>query len=276
MMAQEGIAGGGNPSGFNTGGGIDAIRGGPHTSLMPAPFPSGQNVPSIFSNSARMKDTGGPQSTAGISGSGHFNPSQYLFPTNTPNQPTNLGGIGATGGNAGDPNGFSAQPLNSITQGFKNAGFSKGLAGLLTAFLQNGAGFNPQIAQALINAMQPQVDRGLAQIQEQFGVEGLGMSSPAAIGMGDFLSQVNLNEEQIFAQMQEQATQNYMEVLLAGKQQPKQPSGIGALLGGAGQLASAIPGLAGMAGIGGGAAASAAAGGGGAGADALMIALGLI
>jgi hypothetical protein len=235
MATPAPFVGGGNPSGANTPG---ASGGGSAVGSVPNPlipsYPTGTAMPDM-SNSVMKGAVADPfpANTAGTI------PTSLGAPTNSVNGPA--AALGFQGGN-----------LDSITQAFKGAGFSQGIASLLTTFLSSGAGFNPQIAQALINALQPQISRGTAQIQEQFGAEGLGSSSPAAIGMGDFLSQVNLNEGQIFAQEQEQAIQNYMNVLLAGKQQPKQPSGAGALLGGIGSLASSIPGLAGVFGGGGG------------------------
>lgn len=108
-------------------------------------------------------------------------------------------------------------PLHDITAALKKAGFSAGIAGELANFLQSGAGFNPQIAQALIDAMQPGVQRKEADIMEQFSSMGLRSGSPAAIAMGDFLGQQQLNEGQIFSQMIEQSISNYMNILLSGK-----------------------------------------------------------
>jgi hypothetical protein len=110
----------------------------------------------------------------------------------------------------------------------------------LAAFIANGAGYNPQVAQSLLAALQPGIERGQANIMEQFGAEGLGSSSAAAIGLGDFMSQATLDEGQILSNLYEQSVQNYMQVLLSGKEQPSQLGGIGALLGGAGSLAKSL------------------------------------
>ena len=115
-------------------------------------------------------------------------------------------------------------PLHDMTKAFQKAGFSAGIAGELANFLQSGAGFNPAVAQALIAAMQPGIQRGEADIMEQFSNLGLRGSSSAQIGLGDYLGQVQLNEGQIWAGLYEQGVQNYMNVLLAGKGNP--PKGL--------------------------------------------------
>lgn len=168
------------------------------------------------------------------------------FPANTAGTvPTNLSGAPAPGGSGGWPIGGGFQGMNrdGFLKAMKDAGFGKPIGDLLWNFLQSGAGFNPQVAQALINSMQPMVQRGEADILEQFSAMGLRNSSPAAIGLGDFLSQVNLNEEQIFAQMYEQAVQNYLTVLLSGSSKKGLSSGLsglGSLIGGAGNLLQGI------------------------------------
>jgi hypothetical protein len=117
----------------------------------------------------------------------------------------------------GGVNGSWAPNQNDFIKAMHKAGFSAGDAALLFNFLQSGAGYNPQVAQALIASMQPGVQRKEADILEQFGNMGLRGSSSAQLAMGDFLAQEQLNEGQIFAQMYEQSVQNYMNVLLAGK-----------------------------------------------------------
>lgn len=102
-------------------------------------------------------------------------------------------------------------------------GYSAGDAALLYNFISSGAGFNSQVAQGLMQSMQPQLMRGEADIMEQFSGQGLRGSSSAAIGMGDYMSQFASQQEQTLAQMYENSVQAYMDVLLSGKQntQPK-------------------------------------------------------
>lgn len=99
----------------------------------------------------------------------------------------------------------------------KKGGFSSADAAMLWNFLQSGAGFNPAVAQALIAAMQPGIQRGQEDILEQFSAQGLRGGSPAAIGLSNYMGQVQLNEGQIWANLYEESVKNYMTVLLAGK-----------------------------------------------------------
>lgn len=119
-----------------------------------------------------------------------------------------------------DPKTGNTQNFAGLDKALRKAGYSGGIAALLTSFLQNGAGFNPQVAQALINAMQPSIQRGQENIMEQFSAMGNRFGSPAAVGLGDFMSQVNLNIGQIFAGMYEQAVTNYMDILVGAKAKP--------------------------------------------------------
>lgn len=114
----------------------------------------------------------------------------------------------------------TSNPLHDITKALGKAGFSAGVAGELADFLSKGAGFNPDVANALIAAMQPQVQQQEADLLEQFGGMGLRGGSPAAYAMSNYLGQVQLNEGQIWAGLYEQSVQNYMNVLLSGKGNP--------------------------------------------------------
>lgn len=181
---------GSNFGGTNVGAPLPAPGGTPSTPMgtTPSPFlptpPTGQQVPGMTST----MNTDPTSLLAGI------NPSQ-------------LWGLGA-----GDPN-----AAHNFVKAMRKAGFSSGVAGQLWNFINTGAGFNPAVAQALIAALGPGIERGEANIEEQFSAKGLREGSPAAIALGDFFGQVNLNEGQIFAQLYEQSVQNYMNVLLAGK-----------------------------------------------------------
>ncbi len=192
-MYSNPAAGGGNPSGVNTvspmpvTGGGSGVMGVPGQSGNPllAPMPSQQQWPGMSS--------------------------PYSFSANGPASSSAPQGI-----TMGQDMGVNADNKSQITRGFIDAGVPSGLANLMTQFMLNGAGYNPQVLQQMIASLQPQVNRGEANIMEQFGSEGMGMSSPAAIGMGDFLSQVNLNEGQMATQLYESAVQNYMQMLTGG------------------------------------------------------------
>jgi hypothetical protein len=141
-----------------------------------------------------------------------------------------------TGTNLASSLGLNAQnnpnAAHDFVKAMHKAGYSAGVAGQLWNFLQSGAGFNPQIAQSVISsyqaAQQPGVNRGERDLMAQFGNMGLGASSAAAIGMGDYLSQVNASqgevEGKILDQMYQQSIQNYMAVLMGGKGNP--PKGL--------------------------------------------------
>lgn len=240
MVPSNGV-GGGNPSGTNDP--IRAINGGPHTPLMPPPFPTGQNWPAVHNPIMRWDDPiniggggGTDPTTSNTDSRGGGGGGGGSFPANGPAPTT---GTSAGGGNLANILGFNPSDQGAFISAMQQAGFGSGVAQLLWNFLSSGAGANAQEFQAMVAALQPQVNRGIANIQEQFGAEGLGSSSPAAIGQADFLSQVNLNEGQIWAQMQQQATQDYLQVLMGGKSTPL-PSGLGALIGGAGSLAGGL------------------------------------
>jgi len=153
-----------------------------------------------------------------------------------------LAGLSPSGGGTGAGTfGFTGTDL---AKSFQKAGTMPGGLGTAAAqFMQSGAGFNPQVAQALIAAMQPQIAKGQANLMEQFGAQGLAGGSPAALGMGDYLAQTNLDVGQLLSGLYEQSVQNYMQVLGMGhvnvSQQTQQGGGI---LGALGQL---IPGAAG-------------------------------
>lgn len=172
------------------------------------PTPSSSNTPAIGGSSNAFL----PTPTTGQTVPGATSPVNAA-PTNSANPFSNIPGM------LGFGNGTN-NPLHDITKAFEKAGFSSGIGGELANFLMSGAGFNPAVAEAMIAAMQPGIQRGEADIMEQFSGMGLRGGSPAAVGLGDYMSQVQLNEGQIWANLYEQSVQNYMNVLLAGKGQP--------------------------------------------------------
>jgi hypothetical protein len=92
--------------------------------------------------------------------------------------------------------------------------YGEGPAHALLDFLTGGAGFNQDAINNLFAAMQPQIERGTESLVNQFSATGNRFGSGAQIGLGDFLSQVNLNEGQIESNMYENAIQNYLSVLM--------------------------------------------------------------
>ena len=114
-------------------------------------------------------------------------------------------------------------------------------------FLTSGAGFNQSAINNLFAAMQPQIERGTESLMNQFSATGNRFGSGAQIGLGDYLSQVNLNQGQIESQLYEQGINNYLNVLMgtAGQQaqtKANSPSTLDNILSGLGLGTSAAQG----------------------------------
>jgi hypothetical protein len=90
--------------------------------------------------------------------------------------------------------------------------YGKGGGQILGDILKNGL-FNPQVAAAMLNAQQPGIARGMADIQGSFGDAGARFSSAAGLGLGDYQSQVQLNQQATLAQMFEQSQQSELALL---------------------------------------------------------------
>lgn len=119
---------------------------------------------------------------------------------------------GTSGGLANMSSGFG-DPFGqgNMLREFQRA-YGKGTGDLLAQMMSQGL-FNPQTAAAFLNAMQPGINRGEANLSSMFGAEGSRFGSAAALGMGDFLSQANLNEQQTLASMFMQAQQEQLGLL---------------------------------------------------------------
>lgn len=213
-----------------------------------------------------------------------FDPSSVIpsFGANTgAYSSTNLAAPGA-GGTFGTP-GSTIAP-SSIVGGYANLSASEqnsilrelskkygsGIGGALASFLSGGAGFSQDAINNLFASLQPGINSGLNQLEQQFSTSGNRFGSGAQIGTADYLSQVNLNEGQLETQMYEQSVQNYMNTLLnvgdtTAKLNAAAPStadtlsgilgtvgagadgitaGLGAASGGAGAIGSILAGLA--------------------------------
>lgn len=106
-------------------------------------------------------------------------------------------------------------PNNPLWSQFANSlgkAYGPGAGNLIYQDLTNGL-FNPQVASAFLNAMQPGIQRGQSNILQSFGAEGSRFGSAAALGLGDYNSQVNLNEQQTLASMYMQAQQEQLGLL---------------------------------------------------------------
>jgi hypothetical protein len=109
--------------------------------------------------------------------------------------------------------GGTNNPLDSLSSGIwpSNPGgnqlyaelsktYGSGTAAILAQILSAGL-FNPTVASSFINAMQPSINQGEQSILNEFGDEGSRFGSAASLGLGNYLSQANLNEQQTLASM---------------------------------------------------------------------------
>lgn len=154
--------------------------------------------------------TGG--STNMFGGGGSF-PNYPLFGS-VNNTTTPLSSVGpfSGGGMTGLTSGFQ---LGNNWQPFDNSlGKAYGVGtGQMLYNILNGGLFNPQVASSFLNAMQPGIAQGQSNILNSFGAEGSRFGSAAAYGLGQYNSQVNLNEQQTLASMYEQAQQEQLGLL---------------------------------------------------------------
>ena len=157
------------------------------------------------------------------------------------------------------PNSNSTIPFSNAVlnpgQGLNTAGLTdslnnilgNGLGSTISSWLQNGAGFNPAIAQALIAQMNPQIAQGRANIMSEFGAAGAGDSSAAALGLSNYDAQSALNQNSILAQLFSQASQTENSDLMGLSQLGEQAASsggfwgnLGSILGGVGSLAMGL------------------------------------
>lgn len=179
----------------------------------------GNNAPlPMFGSMTNPSGFGG----IGVGGSSTGFPNFPMFgtPSSSPTSPLanapafSMGGTPYTDPSMGS--GFTNLPGGNqyFSNIYNQAGkaYGQGTGQLIGDILTQGL-FNPQVAQSYINFMQPQVNRGEANLLNSFGAEGSRFSSSAQYGLGDYLSQVNLNEGNIFAGMYTQAQQEQMSLL---------------------------------------------------------------
>src|ERR1700675_1864991 len=207
------------------------------------------------------------------------NPYSAGFGANSgPYAPTNLAGppvpgapttnVGAAAQSPiGGMNMMSPTDLGRMFDGLKKT-YGDGMAHEIMNFLTSGAGFNQSAINNMLAALQPGIERGTESLMEQFSTSGNRFGSGAQIGLGDYLSQVQLNEGEVETQMYEQSINDYMSVLMGTAGQAAQnkanspgimdtigsaiglgSQGAGGLLaagvgGGAGTLSSILSGLA--------------------------------
>jgi hypothetical protein len=132
---------------------------------------------------------------------------------------TNVGQAAASP--IGGMNTMSPTDLSRMYDSLKKS-YGDGPAHALLDFLTSGAGFNQDAINNLFAAMQPQIERGTESLMNQFSATGNRFGSGAQIGLGDYLSQVNLNEGQLETQQYNNAIQNYLGVLMGTSGQAAQ------------------------------------------------------
>jgi len=126
----------------------------------------------------------------------------------------NIGAYGTGAGLAGLNSGFSTNDPGRTQNLYNYLGkaYGKGPGQLLGNMITQGL-FNPQVAAAFLNAQAPGIARGEAGIQSSFADAGARFSSAAALGMGDFESQVQLNQQQTLASLFENAQHEQLGLL---------------------------------------------------------------
>jgi hypothetical protein len=165
----------------------------PTSNNAPLPVPGGYGNPTGANFGAFGSSTGQPFPTMpayGWSGGGGGGPSFNVGSFGT--------GTGLAGLNAGIVPGYSG-PGKDLYNMLGKA-YGKGTGAILGDLLSGGL-FNPQVVAAFLNAQQPGIARGEAGIEGAFADAGARFSSAAGIGMGDYESQVQLNQQQVLAQM---------------------------------------------------------------------------
>jgi hypothetical protein len=149
----------------------------------------GNNAPPPVSPYTNPTGTASNRGTIGITGS--------VYPAIGPsaNAPI-FGATGIQSLNSGLPGASNNQNLINML----NKAYGTGTGELLDSILSGGL-FNPQTAEAFLNAMQPAYGQGIASQEQAFGAEGARFGSAAALGIGNFSSQFALNEQQTLASM---------------------------------------------------------------------------
>ena len=141
--------------------------------------------------------------------SGAYTPGNLLGST-TPGK-TNVSTAAASP--IGGMNLMSPTDLSRMYSSLKKT-YGDGTAHAILDFLTTGAGFNQDAINNLFASLQPGIERGTESLMNQFSATGNRFGSGAEIGLGDYLSQVQLNEGEIETQMYEQSINDYMNTLL--------------------------------------------------------------
>lgn len=179
--------------------------------------PTASTVPSIGSSSGANPVLPATNIPSGAPATNAYDPTSVIpsFGANSgPYTSTNLASSGSGGASpVGSFANLSPSQIASAQRDL-NRTYGEGLGNMIMSFLQGGAGFNQQAINNLFAALQPGINRGEEDLMQQFSTSGNRFSSGAQIGLADYLSQVNLNEGQIEAQMYETSVQDYINTLM--------------------------------------------------------------
>jgi hypothetical protein len=197
----------------------------------PSPIPGGYGNPAGANIGIPTSAVGAPPPSSPIPTSLNPTTQQQLptsmFPANTggaPSVPTGLTNL-SSGFSTGDP-GRTQNLYNMLGKAY-----GQGTGQLLGNMITQGL-FSPEVAQALMNAMEPTIARGYNDVLGAFGSEGARFSSAAAIGAGDYMSQARLGQTAQLAQLfqTDQAEQlNLLQSVLPSIQKERANSGGGLL-----------------------------------------------
>jgi hypothetical protein len=224
--------------GFSTAGTV-ANDSGPAAASSPA-LPTSSSVPLNFpANNGAYSSSGSSVPTIGT-------------PSNAAPGSIDAGDAGMFGFNSMSP-AQESQMLHTLSDTY-----GPGVGDAIFNFLKTGAGFNQGVMTQYVNnllaSLQPGIQRGEESLMEQFSTSGNRFGSGAQIGLGDFESQVNLNEGQIISgaelQMYETSLNDYINTLMgAGSatantraNQPSVWDTIAGVLGLTGSTASGVQG----------------------------------
>lgn len=156
----------------------------------------------------------GTNTGVGYNSSGSGSYPLYGSPTTSPVSPSSNAPLwnGTSDGLSNMSSGFN---LGSNWGSFDNLlgkAYGKGTGQALYNIFDQGL-FNPQVAASFLNAMGPGNAQGLASVQNSFGDEGARFGSAAALGIGNYESQVNLNEQSTLAGMYENSQAEQLSLL---------------------------------------------------------------
>jgi hypothetical protein len=156
----------------------------------------------------------GTNTGVGYNSSGSGSYPLYGAPSSSPVSPSANAPLwsGTSGGLADLSSGFNLGTNWGSFDNLLGKSYGKGTGQLLYNIFDQGM-FNPQVASAFLNAMGPGNAQGLASVQDSFGNEGARFGSEAALGIGNYESQVNLNEQSTLASMYENAQSEQLSLL---------------------------------------------------------------